>query len=207
MPLNNPYSEKTTKRVVDESEVPEAIRKKINAQESLHVQRGMERTMNFPSYIYSERLNHWFEEDPTKKEAHNKQIANLRRIHHEHDGWKLTVYWDNVSTGRPNRWGEQVVTRSMSESELPEDIRKSINGKNKDSTHTTKRIVDESDVPEVVRRRINAQEAVPKVERPQESANQDKTLDAIKKLGDLYKVGILTEEEFTAKKKELLSRL
>ena len=39
------------------------------------------------------------------------------------------------------------------------------------------------------------------------AASHDEIIDAIKKLGALYKDGVLTEEEFTTKKSELLSRL
>lgn len=62
------------------------------------------------------------------------------------------------------------------------------------SEKTTTRVIDESKVPEAVRREINIQE-------------DDEIIIAIKKLGDLYKSGILTDEEFAAKKQELLSRL
>ena len=105
-----------------------------------------------------------------------------------------------------------------------------------DDTKSSKRVVDESDVPEAVRQHISAQELsqtrggdtwsyklgcwvskdvarraahnTPEPEPPRKAvADYDKIVDAIKKLSDLYKDGILTEEEFTAKKKELLSRL
>lgn len=66
------------------------------------------------------------------------------------------------------------------------------------SEETSTRVIDESEVPDVVRKKINAQER---------SNHDNEIINAIKKLGDLYKVGILTDEEFTAKKKELLGRL
>lgn len=42
---------------------------------------------------------------------------------------------------------------------------------------------------------------------PQASSPQTPTLDQIRKLGELRDAGILTEDEFDAKKKELLTRL
>ena len=129
------WVEEVKLRSFPEAAIPENVQKIINEsvtaskKAEANIAKSAKQARNFPSYIYSEKLNHWLEEDPTKKEEHNKQIPDLRRIHHEHDGWKLTIYWDNISTGNPDYWGEQVVTRSIPEAELPEDIRKAIKSK------------------------------------------------------------------------------
>ena len=100
-------------------------------------------------------------------------------------------------------------SRKINDSEVPEEIRMSIrkqeadialdlslsdDDSNPESEKTTRRVIEESEVPEAIRKEINMQE-------------DNEIIVAIKKLSDLYKVGILTEEEFAAKKKELLSRL
>ncbi|MDY4416695.1 SHOCT domain-containing protein [Selenomonas sp.] len=112
----SPQAKETTKRIVDESEVPEVVRKHIHAQERLQTDGD----------TWSYKLGRWIKKDDT----HNHPMAEYPQ-------------------------------ESVSEAK----------------------------------------------QAPEASADQDKTIDAINKLGNLYKIGILTEEEFTAKKKELLSRL
>ena len=118
-----------------------------------------------------------------------------------------------ASSGKSDgEWIEESVTRVTPESDDGYDAQKRYTWSyklqrwvekdeplnNPCSEETTTRVIDESEVPDVVRKKINAQER---------SNHDNEIINAIKKLSDLYKDGILTEEEFTAKKKELLSRL
>jgi hypothetical protein len=45
------------------------------------------------------------------------------------------------------------------------------------------------------------------IQQNNSSVNKDEVLKLLKELGELKTAGILTEEEFTEKKKELLSKL
>jgi hypothetical protein len=60
---------------------------------------------------------------------------------------------------------------------------------------------------ETVRDRITNRAAAPATPSVPAAASQDDVLEQIRKLGELRDAGILTEEEFAAKKTELMGRL